>query len=153
MPDIQVKEATREEVSYIAEHLRAADHAELIAAGYDDPAEAVRQSYDYTDWIRVAIVDGLPAVVWGVSHTDRHGIGSPWMLATDAILEIRSEFLAGCAAEVERMCAGYRYLFNQVHKDNAVSIRWLKRLGFVVEPEPTGPGGAFFNFWKEGACV
>lgn len=153
MPDIQVRPATREDVAYIADHLRAADHAELIAAGYEDPAQAVRDAFDHTDWLHVAVVDGFPAVIWGVSKTDEEGIGSPWMLATDAILAIRAEFLAGCRGEVDRMRAGYRLLFNQVHKDNDVSIRWLSRLGFKIDPTPTGPGNQFLNFWQGGFCV
>jgi hypothetical protein len=42
----------------------------------------------------------------------------------------------------------YPVLFNFVHADNHVSIKWLSWLGFVIQgAQPAGPEGAPFRFF------
>jgi hypothetical protein len=147
MPEILIREATQEDVDYVADHLRAADVHELSLSQPDEPAAAVKASFGYSNWTKCALVDGVPTVLYGVSPTDIPECGTPWMLATNDIYKIKQEFLAGSKSEVDEMQLHYRFLFNQVHKDNKTSIRWLMSLGFAIDLTPTGPHQEFFNFW------
>lgn len=146
MTKIIVREATKEDVDYIADHLREADVIELRAAQYTDPAAAVRTGWGWSDWTNAVLVDDAPAILYGVAPTGKRGQGSPWMLATDGIHAIQRKFLIGSRGEVDRMRARYSVLINQVHRGNTLSIKWLKWLGFTLYPEPAGPNGQFFTF-------
>lgn len=147
MADIIVRESTPEDICYIADHLREADQIEVRLSQSEEPAFAVRKSCLDSNWCKCALVDGVPTVLYGVTPTDAPECGSPWMLATDGIAKIKREFLIGSMQEIGEMRQAYRYLFNQVHRDNAISIKWLKWLGFWVDETPAGPLGEFYNFW------
>jgi len=147
MPDITICAATQDDVYYIADHMRQADIMELRLSQGHEPSEVVRNHYSDSLWIKCALVDGVPTVLYGVAPSKRPDCGIPWLLATDDILKIKKEFIDGSKAEVDLMMGNFRALFNQVHRDNHVSIRWLQRLGFHVDPTPTGPLQEFFNFW------
>lgn len=146
MSAIEIIDALPEHAEYVAAHLREADIIELHASTPRAPAAAVRESYRWADWTKVVLVDGVPAVLYGVSPTTVYDVGSPWMLATDAIQKIQRYFIRGSRTEVERMKREYKMLFNRVHRDNTVSINWLRWLGFTVD---TVPDGEFFQFWMK----
>ena len=146
MPEIIVRDAIQTDVDHVAANLRDADLVELRAAGFDDPAGEVRRGWVGSDWTRSVLIDGVPAILYGVAPTGLQGCGSPWMLATDGIRAITRQFLLGSRGEVERMREAYCFLVNQVHRGNALSIRWLRWLGFTIDPEPAGRDGQFFTF-------
>lgn len=146
MPEIIVRDAIQTDVDHVAAHLREADVIELLAAGFADPADEVRRGWVGSDWTRSVLVDGVPAIIYGVAPTGVDECGSPWMLATDGIRAIQRAFLLGSRGEVGRMSEGYRFLVNQVHRGNALSIRWLRWLGFTIDPAPAGRDGQFFTF-------
>lgn len=142
---IHLREATPEDIAHVGAHMRAADVAELRASGHDNPALAVQQSADNSVWINSVLAGDEVAAVYGVTLTNIEGVASPWMLGTDAIRNVKREFLRASIGEVDRMMAGNRALFNRVHGANAVSIAWLRWLGFTVDDQPDGE---FFQFWK-----
>jgi hypothetical protein len=146
MPTILVRDATQADVDHVAHQLREADLIELRAAGFADPAGEVRRGWTGSDWTKAVLLDDVPAILYGVAPTGLQGCGSPWMLATDGVSAIRRKFLLGSFAEVVRMRESYTFLVNRVHRGNAISIKWLKWLGFTIDPEPAGPNGQFFTF-------
>jgi hypothetical protein len=146
MSAMKIKPATMADAIYIGEHLRAADVTELRACQPDEPSVAVVRSFVAADWCNVVTVDEVPAVIYGVTKTNIEGVGSPWMLATDDIGKICARFLIGSKREVERMRESYDWLYNKVHCDNAVSIKWLRWLGFEIYPDPCGADGKFLEF-------
>jgi hypothetical protein len=137
-------------LDYLAAHLRAGDLRELaVTSPGDAPREVLARCVADSRWTIVACVDGRPAVIYGVAPTDHPDVGSCWMLATPDMARIRRPFIERCRAEVRLMQQHYVALANQVHRDNAASIRWLEWLGFTVDRNhPTGPDGQLFNFWK-----
>jgi hypothetical protein len=142
---------TPDRVQHIADNLREADIIELAITSPDEPvrkilADSVRNSR----WAIVAAVDVVPAIVYGVAPSDHDpNVGIAWMLATDDLLKVRREFLERCRNEVRLMQQKFLVLANEVHRENAVAIRWLEWLGFTVDrSRPTGPGGEMFAFWK-----
>jgi hypothetical protein len=151
MTELTFHPPTTDRVQHIADNLREADIIELAITSPDDPvrqilADSVRSSR----WAIAAEVDGVPAILYGVAPSEHDpNVGVPWMLATDDLLKVRREFLARCRREVRLMQQRYLVLANEVHRDNAVAIRWLEWLGFTVDrSRPTGPGGALYAFWK-----
>lgn len=147
MPKLTIRDATYADVEYVADHLRAADAKEIRLYQPLPPEKAVRNSFGISRWTRVVLVDGKPAVIFGLAPTALPQMGSPWMVATEAITAIGYKFLRQSCHERDRMKKEYAVLFNQVHRGNEVSIAWLRWLGFVINPKPTGPRGEFLNFW------
>ena len=80
------------------------------------------------DCITVVHDDGDGVGMFGVS--DCHAFGSPWLLGTDKLIDTKKEFIPQAKEWVERINGDYPLLLNYVHADNAVSIKWLKSLGF-----------------------
>lgn len=154
---IEIREARFEDAVFVAHRLRDADKKELRASSPDsDPASCVLNSWQSSDWCKIALVDGEPAVIWGVAPCPAVGekYGSPWLLATEKITEIRRGFIEHCKQEIAQVMSSYPHLFNYVHKDNALSQQWLQWLGFVMHKEPTGNNNEFFLFTsKEFCCV
>jgi hypothetical protein len=102
-----------------------------------------------SDWATVVAVDGVPAI--STAYSAGVKVRVPWMLATDDIRAIGREFLLGSHGEVDRMRKSYALLINNVHSKNTLSMRWLKWLGFIIDPTPAGPDGQFLTFTM-GAC-
>jgi hypothetical protein len=147
--NIAVRKATKSDAEFIGAHLREADIVELLAAG-SAPATCVPESFAMSRMCRVATVDDIPAIIWGVCDAvDEPGVGVPWMLATDGIMQISRDFIRGCAAQMDDMRRGYHLLANAVHSDNRIALRWLRWLGFDVSCETDERG--FLPFFME--CV
>jgi hypothetical protein len=144
--NMEIKPATMADAVYIGEHLRLADDIELRACQQDAPCVAVVRSYSAAEWCNIVHVDGVPAVIYGVTRTNIDGVGSPWMLATDDIAKIGRRFLKGSRAEVQRMRESFPWLYNKVHCENRLSMKWLRWLGFEIFDDPVGSGGKFREF-------
>lgn len=76
---------------------------------------------------------GEPVVLYGVTPVSLLGRqGQPWLAATDRITEgpIARAFLRESRRALADLADGYDYLWNLVHAENSIAIRWLKWLGF-----------------------
>lgn len=146
---IEISPALGEDVRHVAHHLRDADFIELALSRADaTPFETVLESAAGSDWCEALRVDGRAIVLYGLYPSQMRGSGVPWMVATQDIHRIERDFVRRCRPVVGRMLDAYPYLYNQVHCDNETSIRWLRWLGFSIDDAPSGPGGAFFYFWR-----
>lgn len=144
-----IQTATLADALWVASRLRRADRVELGLEDQDEIDLVLYRAWECSTWAKAVLVDGIPAIIYGVSPTDRMVEGSVWMLATDRIGLIRREFVAQCRGEVEKMLATYPYIHNNVHAGNREALRWLRWLGFTVDPAPTGRNNEFLHFWKE----
>ncbi|CAB4124943.1 hypothetical protein UFOVP61_49 [uncultured Caudovirales phage] len=128
--------------------MRQADIDELEAVGVQDFVKEIRSSversaFSYTFW-----VDGGLACIIGVVPAgglfDPHGI--PWMLGTDLVTVNQRALMRTCRPYIRQMLQAYPVLFNFVHADNHRAVRWLKCVGFTLQPaQPFGPLGAPFH--------
>jgi len=143
---VTIRDALFEDAVHIAYNMRDEDRKELQASG-GDPVDLLLDGWAKSDWCKVALVDGLPSVIWGVSPCDEE-TGSPWLLATDAIVKIKKTFLMNCRPDVERMQQQYKRLFNYVHINNKIAQQWRVWLGFDLHKEPTGENKDFYLFTK-----
>lgn len=147
MADVLVRAATTEDVLALANRLRPADLEEVIAYGVDDVHAAIAQSYRLSLHCWAGLVDDDLACVFGVTPVSMiSGIGSPWMLGTPTLVKHGRVLVRETPRYIHAMLKAFPILQNHVHARNTVSVRWLRRLGFVLGPaEPFGPYGEPFH--------
>lgn len=144
---IEIKQASERDAWSVAVNMRTSDATEIELLG-GMPEITAMKTYQACALPRVVLLDGTPAVLYGVNSSAVHGVGVPWMVATDAIRSITREFVRGCRNEIEAMQALYPRLTNITHRENRIALRWLEWMGFEIARAPAGPGGAFFVFRK-----
>lgn len=150
-PVLETRAPTPEDLAQLALNLREQDRAELVAAGWDDFRTALEESVRFSKWTLVAVVDGEPACVFGCAE---YGSllapdGVPWFLGTDAVTRHRRVLQRQAPRYIGAMLQDYPRLFNAVHADNTVAVRWLRRLGFTLHPAtPAPPTGAPFHVFE-----
>ena len=66
------------------------------------------------------------------------GIGNVWLLGSDEIADISTQFLRQSRKWLSRIAENYEALTNEVHADNTLPHRWLKFWGckFVRRQAP-----------------
>ena len=146
---MQWVEPTASHALAVAKNLRPEDETEVQLSHGATALQAVQDSWELSDILcAMATDDGVPCGLCGVVG---HRI---WMLGTPRLTETRRAryqlcmdgrmWVDNCLKEVGGT------LFNQVYSKNTESIKWLKYLGFMVEPpKPIGRSGALFcDFWR-----
>lgn len=146
MAKIDIIEANIAHADYIAEHLRDEDVFELQASG-SSPHKALTDGLRRSVWAKTVIVDDKPCLMFGVAPLSAlTGMGTPWLLGTAAICKIRRTFIRQCRGYVDDMLRSFPVLVNYVDERNTTSIRWLKWLGFELQPAvPAGVNGEMFH--------
>lgn len=147
----EIRLATIEDCINLAPLLRQEDMDEVWESGGHLPEEVLLLSFNASPGTQIATLDGAPVCMFGVCPTDKPGIGIPWMLASDLIKEVSSEFLKRDKGVLSEMFTGYTYLYNIAWSRNVMHLRWLKWLGFTIDrtPIPLGRNNEiFFQFHK-----
>ena len=148
-----IRPAGNEDLTLLASQMRDIDRLEVEAMTGRDAASALMQFAPSSRRMTAGYADDRLVAVWGVSApTLLSADATPWLLATDAIgdRDVRRTFLRLSRQEMERLVDGYRRLWNWVHADNAIAIRWLKWLGFQFPgAKSTVRGEPFLYFQKE----
>jgi hypothetical protein len=147
---IEVVKATHKHAGYIADHMRAADVAEIAAWSGRLPGAALAKSLDQSDFALTALFDGVPAVMFGCRGTDLLArSASPWLLGTDQVETRYRQFLRGSTSYLKAMMEKYDHLINAVDDRNEVSKRWLAWLGFQMgEPQVLGAEKRMFRIFE-----
>lgn len=145
--EVKFIKPTDELVKAIADDMRQADIDEVWASSRHTPIEAMISSWKMSDSSVIVTVNDEPCVMIGLVIRDiLSGSGVPWLLGTDNALKYKRHFITQVPAIIDEMLAICPKLYNYVHADNKVSIRWLKRIGFTIEaPLPIGYDGALFH--------
>ena len=74
---------------------------------------------------------------------------APWLLGTDVLDRHPSALMRHTAPYLAQMQRRYPHLLNYVDARNTRSIRWLKRLGFVIHPaRPFGVAQLPFHYFE-----
>lgn len=151
------REAREGDASSLAERLRDADKAELIAMS-GDVLEALRESIQVTPDAFVAYIDDprRPEAAFGVApsfYAPNHGV--PWFLGTDVIEAYPKFFIRESRRFVSRWQRQFPVLSNWVDSRNTKRLEWLQWLGFTLGPvKHFGPDKVpFFQFYKVNPCV
>jgi hypothetical protein len=146
-----IRVATREDISYVAAHLRSADRAEdtvlYVASLRSDPCQV---------WCDD---DGTPLAVFGFAQLPgKPQLAVPWLLGTDQLKLHARAYVREARKVVKKMLAErFGYMFNYVHTANTDSIKFLEMVGFTMhEAEPYGKKGELFHPFDAGdelVCV
>lgn len=152
----QIAPAAPEHIMAIAVAMRDEDRREVWASHRHTPGEALQRALIRSELAWTCFVRGVPAFMWGVARKGSliSETGAPWLLGTNAILDVRREFLKQSRAYVERMQERFSRLENHVHAGNRLSIRWLKWCGFALDDIPELINDEdFFLFWRDAECA
>lgn len=137
--DPQIVAADFAHVDAIARDMRDADAREVFAATGWEPGYALEKSLHLSSgWAVTVMDDEGPAAMGGLVLDGRNGC--PWLLGTPRLtLGRRRWFMKMSRFFFEKACHDADYLENHVDARYAASVRWLRWLGFTIEPaEPYG---------------
>jgi hypothetical protein len=126
----------------LAPNLRQADREEVLAASGKSPLDALLIGYRESLSPRTILDDDdQPIAMFGITRIDA-GVGAPWLLGSDRILEYRREFIRRSREEVSKIARPWARLTNYVSEANVLHVRWLGWLGASFhELEPTYGAG------------
>jgi hypothetical protein len=151
----EIRDSIRTDVAYLAPRLREDDVNELRACGWDDPVAALDLSLDLSASAWTVLDNaGNPCMMFGVGHSpdEEPTTGIPWMLATNYINTVPTEFLRRSRKYIRQMHAKFPLLTQVVDARNAASVHWMLWLGFAclrVIPRHGPERRPFIHFIKE----
>jgi len=127
--------------------MRQADAVEVWSSSRQTPLDALTTGWEMSDLAVIVTVDDEPCVMMGLVIRDiLTGAGVPWLLGTEGALKHKRHFIAQVPPVIDEMLTICPRLFNYVHAENKVSIRWLKRIGFTIDdPMPYGLDEELFH--------
>ena len=138
--------ALKPEHSAIVPHLRKADLDEIKLLSGLPPDTAVAYSVAASERGFAVFCDGELCAVFGVSG------GVIWLVGSDTISEHPIAFYRLSRPFFLNLRKGYKRLENFVDARNFLSLRWLKWLGFNVQPFGFLNGIQIFHAkWEEAA--
>lgn len=145
----EVVPARIEHVYALAATLRDDDRDEIEAAGLD-VRRTLRESFRDSILRYTALVDGEIAAMWGLGGSMIAEVGYPWLLTAPPSERLPQTYVKLAARNVAMMQSYRPRLENHVAARYQRAIRFVKLLGFTVEPAaPYGAKGALFHrFWK-----
>ncbi len=132
-PSVEVVNAEPSHIERIANAMRPHDVDEIWYSHQATPRKALEVGLRTSDKCWTALIDGKPAIMFGVSRgTLLTRTGIPWLLATDEMSLIKKQFIIESKKYIIEARDGVNTLENFVHVDNKDSIRWLKWIGFKL---------------------
>lgn len=147
MDDLTFRSPHVRDIVELGARMRRVDRDELAACNHFDALAAVEHSVRQSSMCWAVLKDGEVLCAFGVCPLAGHpGVGTPWFLGTSAASSHARSLIAAPAEYIARMLDAFPRLVNFVHADNAASLRWLRHLGFSIDPAaPFGPNGAPFH--------
>jgi len=144
---VDVIKAYKSHAIAMAPNMRQQDRDEVWAAYHHGPREALVSSLRVSTKAWTIMLEDEPIGIFGVgSDSLLSETGSPWLLATDWVREIRIQFIRRMGPYLEEMLSDYPVLVNYVDARNTDTLRWLHWWGFRIdEPEPWGLEGLPFH--------
>lgn len=143
----KVRDALPQDLLWFSQNMRKCDRDEIAAAGGHTPSAAMMYAHGY---VKTALVDNLPLLIFGVAPSPTPEAGLVWMLASDYLEAPRPRrLLARHSREwVEDMQQNYDLLFNIADARNTAHHKWLKFCGFkFIRKFNHGPCNApFYEF-------
>lgn len=150
--NVEVRWPTAQDIADLVADMRPADRAELeasIGRGVDQAgmlADVIARSSHA--W--AILVNGRLGMIGGLFPMGTLAGGEeaqPWMMATTAMERAPGTLMKVALRYLSVMKGCYPRLSNHVDARNEKSIRWLRRIGFIVHTHtvPFGPYGMPFH--------
>ena len=136
--------ATPNHVDHIANNMRPEDIKE-VSSFNATPKDALLNAIAHDEaTMTVLCPDNIPYAMFGVGCTN--GEAYIWMLGTTDIIKHKFEFLKRCREWVWGLVGIYEKVYNYVHEDNKLAIKWLSWCGaeFIQQAEINGE--TFYRF-------
>lgn len=144
--------ATHRHVAPLLADLRECDRLEMEASSGADLETALRTSINLSDqpfagWAG----DKLVCLFGAVRLSIMSDIASPWCLGTTQMARNAAEVIRHTRSWVEWVREDFPKLSNYVDARNRASIRWLRGIGFTIDPPiPFGVSGLPFHHFHMG---
>jgi len=139
-------------VTHVASNLRQADVEETWAFYGRCPKALVLESFKKSHMCWTGLLNGEPVITFGCATEDRlESRGSPWLVGTPKLEQVPFTFARLSRPFLRLMIERHVLLTNHVDPRNTLAIKWLRWLGFTLDPAaPAGPFGLpFHHFWME----
>lgn len=135
------------DLRWVALYMRPEDRAEIWSASRSTPMQALVDTVQVSRDTKVAVSGRVPMCIFGCAQTTPlSGWAAPWALGTPEVERNAAWFLKASKTVVAGWRQEYRVLRNFVHAENRLSVRWLRWLGFELDPaEPIGYDDALFH--------
>ena len=143
--EIRIRKATLNDAEYIGMNATKEAVREIHKLGESDPVEAVKQSAIWSDVCLTMLVDGVPAMIYGLMDS-MLGMAKVWAIGTDDCKKVKMFMVHEGRETVSRWSDIYGELENWCDADYAASLRWLRLIGFKVD----SPEGGFCHLHTEG---
>ena len=147
MSKLTLRPATPEDCAELAVTMREADRTELALGGSPSPYDSLMRGIVRSDNPTAVVGPHGDVVAIGGCVELAPLVGSPWLLASDGLLDIKRDFLRDCRPQLIRLHGDFPTLYNEVWEGNTVHIRWLRWLGFTVSAT-AGARPHFLPFWR-----
>jgi hypothetical protein len=144
---VEITPVTEQDMEDLLANIREADLEESRAATPLEPKTALRLSVNMSEEAYAGKVNGQLVCIFGVARKSMlSDEGIPWLVGTD-LVERYGILVAKRSRNMVRLWRNkYTSMRNFVYVKNAISIRWLKWLGFTIhEPVPYGIKGLLFH--------
>lgn len=149
---IELRAATLEDAVFLAPRLRQLDLAEIMRDEDSDPLAALVEGVRTSAESWVVTDDGVVFCLGGIREAD-DGSGIIWLLGSDEVSKHPKDFLLASRRMVECWQKEYSLIHNFVGANSHESKRYLRWLGFVIEPKIVVVGSRqvpFQYFWWRG---
>ena len=136
--------------------MRAADRREVMAGHGLGPEDALRISLGASRSAWTLLAHDRPLAMGGVVPADDGSglTGRPWLLGTPEAETAPLVLARVTRRQVGVMLGLFPRLENWCHADNALSLRWLRWCGFVIDDAPEEINGEYFyRFLRVAKCV
>jgi len=132
-----IRGADKSDVEYIGENMTEEAKREIRKSGFPIPADAIRFSAATSDVCNVLELDGTPIMIYGVCGSIL-GTSKIWAIGTDGCKKCPM-FMVRIGRKVVRAFRSiYGALENWCDEDYTASIKWLRMIGFEVDPPKDG---------------
>ena len=139
MPGLILRQPIEADISYLAEHMRDVDKAELLVTYGQQPEEAIRASLKRTEpyYQLTAEYDGQILCMCGCASMSLVSpVGVPWLLCTDAMSKHIKRLTFHPKPWLAVMLDRWPLLTNVIDVRNRDTMRWLALLGFEFTDAP-----------------
>lgn len=140
----KIVQAEARHIPHLAKNMREADIIE-VNCFTGDPAKALFNGLMNDDHT-FTLMDSMevPYAMFGAGTVNKEAY--IWMLGTDDIVKYKRFFIKICRAWVNVLVNKYSTVFNFVHEDNKLAIRWLEWCGAVLGEEVIVKNERFYQF-------
>ena len=130
-----VRKSVWADVSIVAASMRDADVAEIRASTNTPPEEALYRGLLHNAFggrtLTICLPDGTPTAMMGVAPSGKAGVGYIWLLATNDLKKVQTQFIRECRQGIAELTQGYRLVYNYTDARNTLHHRWLRWTGFT----------------------